>query len=157
MCPLLGPNSAAWAWSTDLTQHSVLWPPCYDRQTLLATASTEQMVVSFCHWHLSAGLESSNITLAFHTTSLFATSTVTHLKADQYSPKSRNCFMESGEGENLEKCSICFGTLAKAAFFIINLTNFIIAELSGSCVWPQRPMLWCCSASICPNLLSCCR
>lgn len=35
--------------------------------------------------------------------------------------------MESGEGENLEKCSICLGTLAKAAFFMMNLTNFIIA------------------------------
>jgi len=44
-------------------------------------------------------------------------------------PKSRNCFMESGEGENLEKCSICLGTLASAAFFIINLTNFIVAVL----------------------------
>lgn len=49
------------------------------------------------------------------------------LKADRYSPKSRNCFMDSGEGENLEKCSMCLGTLANAAFFIINLTNFIIA------------------------------
>lgn len=51
-----------------------------------------------------------------------------NLHADQYIPKSRNCFMERGEGENLEKCSICLGTLAKAAFFIMNLTNFIIAD-----------------------------
>lgn len=51
-----------------------------------------------------------------------------HLNADRYSPKSRNCFMESGEGENLEKCSMCLGTLAKAAFFMMNLTNFIIAS-----------------------------
>ena len=43
--------------------------------------------------------------------------------------------MESGEGENLEKCSMCFGTLAKAAFFIINLTNFIIAEAVGLLCW----------------------
>lgn len=49
--------------------------------------------------------------------------------ADQYSPKSRNCFMESGEGENLEKCSICLGALARAAFFMINLTNFMIAPV----------------------------
>ena len=37
-----------------------------------------------------------------------------------------NCFIEIGDGENLEKCSICFGTFANAAFFIINLTNFIV-------------------------------
>lgn len=49
-----------------------------------------------------------------------------------YSPKSRNCFIESGEGENLEKCSICLGTLANAAFFIINLTNFIVDAFSPS-------------------------
>lgn len=50
--------------------------------------------------------------------------------------------MESGEGENLEKCSMCLGTLAKAAFLIINLTNFIIAaESRGSRVWPPHPML----------------
>lgn len=37
--------------------------------------------------------------------------------------------MESGEGENLEKCSICLGALARAAFFMINLTNFMIAPV----------------------------
>lgn len=36
--------------------------------------------------------------------------------------------MESGDGENLEKCSMCLGTLANAAFFMINLTNFIVDE-----------------------------
>lgn len=43
-----------------------------------------------------------------------------------YSPKSKNCFIDKGDGENFEKWSICFGTLAKAAFFIRNLTNFIM-------------------------------
>lgn len=43
-----------------------------------------------------------------------------------YSPKSRNCFIDRGDGENFEKCSMCLGTLAKAEFFIINLTNFIV-------------------------------
>lgn len=54
--------------------------------------------------------------------------------------------MESGEGENLEKCSICLGTLAKAAFFMMNLTNFITAvvESLGSSVPPQRPVTRCC-------------
>lgn len=37
--------------------------------------------------------------------------------------------MESGEGENFEKCSICLGALARAAFFMINLTNFMIAPV----------------------------
>jgi len=37
--------------------------------------------------------------------------------------------MESGEGENLEKCSMCLGTLANAAFFMMNLTNFIIITI----------------------------
>lgn len=46
--------------------------------------------------------------------------------------------MESGEGENFEKCSICLGALARAAFFMINLTNFMIAPVScGS----RRPIL----------------
>lgn len=48
----------------------------------------------------------------------------------EHSPKSKNCFMESGEGENFEKCSMCWGALANAAFFIINLTNFI--SMTGS-------------------------
>lgn len=61
------------------------------------------------------------------------------MDADQYSPKSRNCFMESGEGENLEKCSICLGALARAAFFMINLTNFIVAPVSCESPWPNLP------------------
>ncbi len=62
--------------------------------------------------------------------------------------------MESGEGENFEKCSICLGTLAKAAFFIINRTNFIIAAGSfGS--WPPRPTVD--DSSNWPSLLSCSR
>lgn len=35
--------------------------------------------------------------------------------------------MESGDGENLEKCSMCLGTLARAAFFMMNRTNFMTA------------------------------
>lgn len=61
------------------------------------------------------------------------------MDADQYSPKSRNCFMESGEGENLEKCSICLGALARAAFFMINLTNFIVAPVSCGSRWRNLP------------------
>lgn len=61
------------------------------------------------------------------------------MDADHYSPKSRNCFMESGEGENLEKCSICLGALARAAFFMINLTNFIVAPVSCGSRWPSLP------------------
>lgn len=51
--------------------------------------------------------------------------------------------MESGEGENFEKCSMCLGTLAKAAFFIINLTNFIIAveRLRLKLTEPARPLI----------------
>lgn len=46
--------------------------------------------------------------------------------------------MESGEGENLEKCSMCLGALARAAFFMINLTNFMVAAVfCGS----RRPSL----------------
>lgn len=41
------------------------------------------------------------------------------------SPKSRNCFIDRGDGENFEKWSMCLGTLAKAEFFVISLTNFI--------------------------------
>lgn len=47
--------------------------------------------------------------------------------------------MESGEGENLEKCSMCLGALAKAAFFMINLTNFIVAPASCGSRWPNLP------------------
>ena len=36
--------------------------------------------------------------------------------------------MESGEGENLEKCSMCLGTLARAAFFMMNRTSFIAPD-----------------------------
>ena len=43
-----------------------------------------------------------------------------------HSPKSRNCFMDRGEGENLEKWSTCLGTLASAAVFIRERTNFIL-------------------------------
>lgn len=39
--------------------------------------------------------------------------------------------MESGEGENLEKWSTCLGTLARAAFFMIYLTNFIVVAFGG--------------------------
>lgn len=52
-----------------------------------------------------------------------------------HSPKSMNCFMESGEGENLEKCSMCLGTLASAAFFMIKRTNFMVASVPGGPVW----------------------
>ena len=38
--------------------------------------------------------------------------------------------MESGEGENLEKCSMCLGTLARAAFFMMNRTNFMVSGYS---------------------------
>jgi len=47
-------------------------------------------------------------------------------------PKSRNCFMDNGEGENLEKWSMCLGTLVKAAFFIIKRTNFILIVIAAS-------------------------
>lgn len=39
--------------------------------------------------------------------------------------------MESGDGENLEKCSICLGTLARTAFFMMNRTNFMTVERFG--------------------------
>lgn len=69
------------------------------------------------------------------------TSNIVHLNTGQYSPKSRNCFMERGDGENFEKCSMCLGTLANAAFFMINLTNFIVdAERPGSGKQPRRPI-----------------
>lgn len=61
-----------------------------------------------------------------YTTSSSATPHFTHLTVDRHSPKSRNCFMESGDGENLEKCSICLGTLARTAFFMMNRTNFMV-------------------------------
>lgn len=32
-------------------------------------------------------------------------------------PKSRNCFMDSGDGENLLKCSMYLGAPARDAFF----------------------------------------
>lgn len=47
--------------------------------------------------------------------------------------------MESGEGENLEKCSICLGALARAAFFMINLTNFIVAPVFHGSRWTNLP------------------
>lgn len=66
---------------------------------------------------------------------------IVHLNTGRYSPKSRNCFMERGDGENFEKCSMCLGTLANAAFFMINLTNFIVdAERPGSGKQPRRPI-----------------
>lgn len=69
------------------------------------------------------------------------TSNIVHLNTGRYSPKSRNCFMERGDGENFEKCSMCLGTLANAAFFMINLTNFIVdAERPGSGKQPRRPI-----------------
>lgn len=69
------------------------------------------------------------------------TSNIVHPNTDRYSPKSRNCFMERGDGENFEKCSMCFGTLANTAFFMINLTNFIVdAEGPGSGKQPRRPI-----------------
>lgn len=40
------------------------------------------------------------------------------------SPKSKNCFIDKGDGENLEKWSMCLGTLASAAVFIRDCTNF---------------------------------
>lgn len=49
--------------------------------------------------------------------------------------------MERGDGENFEKCSMCLGTLANAAFFMINLTNFIVgAARPGSGERPRRPI-----------------
>lgn len=49
--------------------------------------------------------------------------------------------MERGDGENFEKCSMCLGTLANAAFFMMNLTNFIVdAERPGSGKQPRRPI-----------------
>lgn len=49
-----------------------------------------------------------------------------------YLPKSMNCFIEIGEGENFEKCSTCFGTFANAAFFMTNLTNFIVKSVTST-------------------------
>lgn len=47
--------------------------------------------------------------------------------------------MESGDGENLEKCSMCLGALARAALFMINLTNFIVAPGFCGHPWPNLP------------------
>lgn len=72
-------------------------------------------------------------------------------------PKSINCFIERGDGENFEKCSMCLGTLASAAFFIINLTNFIVKwwlALGKICLNNFRvlvPAYIQCSSTQCPE------
>lgn len=43
------------------------------------------------------------------------------------SPKSMNCFMDSGDGENLEKRSTCFGIPRTEPFFHRNWPNFIFS------------------------------
>lgn len=156
-CPSQGPNSAAWArhrsdatlraMSTMLLQanppsHPALWADGGSSDThALDILNRCIFLIGFRE------LEQSPFFPPHTTSSNLLDQKTSFLNGDRYSPKSRNCFMESGEGENLEKCSMCLGTLAKAAFFMMNLTNFIIAvEGPGSCLWPQRRM-W--------NLLSC--
>lgn len=46
------------------------------------------------------------------------------------SPKSRNCFMDKGEGQNFEKRSTCLGDAKTEPFFIRNWVNFIFAAYS---------------------------
>lgn len=79
--------------------------------------------------------------------------TSNNISEDQYSPKSRNCFMERGEGENFEKCSMCCGALATAAFFMINRTNFIVALWGPESTQKQVPKL---SYSKPLKVFSCC-
>lgn len=47
-------------------------------------------------------------------------------------PKSMNCFIESGEGENLENLSTCFGMLNLEVFFSNIWANFILNPKSKS-------------------------
>lgn len=97
------------------------------------TAHTQQILTCFQR-HIRRATCRILFSKQLHVASLL------HNHNNRYSPKSRNCFMERGEGENLEKCSICLGTLANAAFFIINLTNFIFAGGVRVC-WTADPML----------------
>ena len=47
------------------------------------------------------------------------------MKDGSHSPKSKNCFIDRGDGENLEKWSMCLGTLARAAALTTERTSFI--------------------------------
>lgn len=55
-------------------------------------------------------------------------------------PKSRNCFMDNGEGENLENLSTCFGIPRTEPFFNRNWPSFIFPAATKAPVFPAaRP------------------
>lgn len=81
--------------------------------------------------------------------------------ATECSPKSRNCFMDSGDGENLEKRSTCFGIPRTEPFFHRNWPNFIFCPphppsncYRGSRLSPTRPGAWNAKAKANPGRIS---
>lgn len=61
-------------------------------------------------------------------------------------PKSMNCFIESGDGENLENLSTCFGMLNLEVFFSKIWANFILNTKSKS-TWTWNVTWWCLRAA----------